>query len=102
MQMYLCNKSSVCLDFVCFHKRPHSLDTECSKFCHVPGGYQYSKCEAVSAPEKRSRKKLRTTSPAVNCPQCGELLVHPRGDTAYCEDCGWPDEDFGQQPASGE
>jgi len=29
-----------------------------------------------------------------NCPQCGELLVFPRGDDAYCEDCGWPDEDF--------
>ena len=28
------------------------------------------------------------------CPQCGELLVYPRGDTPYCEDCGWPDEDF--------
>ncbi|MFA5027559.1 MAG: hypothetical protein WC713_06745 [Candidatus Methylomirabilota bacterium] len=29
------------------------------------------------------------------CPQCGELLVFPRNDTPYCEDCGWPDEDYG-------
>lgn len=28
------------------------------------------------------------------CPQCGELLVYPSGDSPYCEDCGWPDEDF--------
>ena len=28
------------------------------------------------------------------CPICVELLVFPRGDYAYCEDCGWPDEDF--------
>ena len=28
------------------------------------------------------------------CPQCGELLVYPRGGKPYCEDCGWPDEDF--------
>lgn len=31
------------------------------------------------------------------CPQCGELLVYPRNDIPYCEDCGWPDEDFGIQ-----
>jgi uncharacterized OB-fold protein len=28
------------------------------------------------------------------CPECGELLVYPRGDDPYCEECGWPDEDF--------
>ena len=28
------------------------------------------------------------------CPICNEPLVFPRGDYAYCEDCGWPDEDF--------
>lgn len=26
------------------------------------------------------------------CPACGELLVYPRGDSAYCEECLWPDE----------
>lgn len=30
------------------------------------------------------------------CPQCGELLVYPRGEDPYCEDCGWPDEDFNE------
>lgn len=28
------------------------------------------------------------------CPICSEMLVFPRGGLAYCEDCGWPDEDF--------
>lgn len=28
------------------------------------------------------------------CPQCGELLVFPRGDDPYCEDCGYPDDYF--------
>lgn len=32
-----------------------------------------------------------------SCPTCKELLVFPRGDSAYCEDCGWPDEDFGEE-----
>ena len=31
----------------------------------------------------------------VNCLICNELLVFPRGGYSYCEDCGWPDEDFG-------
>jgi hypothetical protein len=31
------------------------------------------------------------------CPVCDSLLVFPRGDTPYCEDCGWPDEDFGEE-----
>lgn len=32
-----------------------------------------------------------------NCPACKELLVFPRESYAYCEDCGWPDEDFGEE-----
>lgn len=32
------------------------------------------------------------------CENCGDLLVHPRGDTPYCEDCGWPDEDRLEYP----
>lgn len=31
------------------------------------------------------------------CPQCGESLVYPRNDTAYCEECGWPDSDFAEE-----
>ena len=27
-----------------------------------------------------------------NCPHCKELLVLPRDQTSYCEDCGWGDE----------
>ncbi len=32
------------------------------------------------------------------CPQCNswEGLKFPRGLEPYCEDCGWPDEDFGE------
>lgn len=30
-----------------------------------------------------------------NCPICNELLVFPREGYCYCEECGWPDEDFG-------
>lgn len=32
------------------------------------------------------------------CPQCGSWsgLKSPREGTKYCEDCGWPDEDFGK------
>jgi len=29
------------------------------------------------------------------CPQCNDLLIYPRGSEPYCEECGWPDEDFG-------
>lgn len=28
------------------------------------------------------------------CPRCGDLIIYPRGDTPYCEECGWPDEVF--------
>lgn len=28
----------------------------------------------------------------IKCPQCGESTVKPRDSEAYCEDCGWPDE----------
>lgn len=28
------------------------------------------------------------------CPQCGSDLVYPRGHECYCEECGWPDEDY--------
>jgi hypothetical protein len=34
------------------------------------------------------------TCSAPRCPRCKELLVHPRGLPSYCEECGWPDEDF--------
>lgn len=30
------------------------------------------------------------------CPRCKELLTFPRGDTPYCEECGYPEEDFGK------
>ena len=32
------------------------------------------------------------------CPQCNswEGLKFPREGGTYCEDCGWPDEDFGK------
>lgn len=31
-----------------------------------------------------------------NCPQCHSVsgIKMPRGLPIYCEDCGWPDEDF--------
>lgn len=32
-----------------------------------------------------------------SCPTCKELLVFPRGSYCYCEDCGWPDEDFAKE-----
>lgn len=33
------------------------------------------------------------------CPQCGSTtgVKYPRGLNAYCEDCGWPDSDFGKE-----
>jgi len=43
-------------------------------------------CPMYEAMNKQSKKQV--------CPQCGELLVFPKGDEPYCEDCGWPDEDF--------
>lgn len=40
------------------------------------------------------------------CPQCGESTVQANlGDgkvDVYCEECGWPDEDFGQQEGGAE
>lgn len=32
-----------------------------------------------------------------NCPTCNEMLVFPRGSYAYCEECGYPDEDFSEE-----
>ena len=30
-----------------------------------------------------------------SCPQCKEdSVVYPNGGEPYCEDCGWPQEDF--------
>ena len=38
---------------------------------------------------------LSGKSQSTGCPQCGEKhLVYPRGLPAYCEECGWPDENF--------
>lgn len=32
------------------------------------------------------------------CPQCKKNgIVEPRGGKPYCEDCGWPDEDYGSE-----
>lgn len=33
------------------------------------------------------------------CLQCGSAtgVKEPRGLEPYCEDCGWPDEDFGEE-----
>jgi hypothetical protein len=32
-----------------------------------------------------------------NCPICGELLVFPRGESEYCEDCGWNSNGNGEK-----
>lgn len=32
----------------------------------------------------------------INCPSCKSLLVFPRDNQSYCEDCGWPEEDFNE------
>ena len=34
-----------------------------------------------------------------DCPQCGSDtgVKYPRVGSPYCEDCGWPDDDFGQE-----
>ena len=32
-----------------------------------------------------------------SCPICKELLVFPRDSYAYCEDCGYPDEDLANE-----
>lgn len=31
------------------------------------------------------------------CPVCKASLVFPRGHKSYCEECGYPDEDFGKK-----
>ena len=31
-------------------------------------------------------------SEEIKCPQCGNLLVSPRGSDKYCENCGFPEE----------
>lgn len=33
----------------------------------------------------------------VKCPQCGDAVIKPRDSGAYCENCGWPDEDRAEQ-----
>jgi hypothetical protein len=39
-----------------------------------------------------------------SCPQCSSDtgVKYPRNDIAYCEDCGWPDEDFDEAQEAGE
>ena len=31
---------------------------------------------------------------ATICPRCGDSVVQCRYTGDYCEECGWPDEDF--------
>lgn len=32
------------------------------------------------------------SAPPDKCPQCGDPTIQPRDHAAYCENCGWPDE----------
>jgi ribosomal protein S27AE len=41
---------------------------------------------------KETKNPATTEHP--KCPRCNELLVHPRDSKSYCEECGWPYEDF--------
>jgi ParB family transcriptional regulator, chromosome partitioning protein len=62
-----------------------------------PGiGDQMSSSSAEATADREDGEE-RITPPDV-CSQCGSEtgIKIPRGDTPYCEDCGWPDEDFGQ------
>lgn len=41
----------------------------------------------------------------MRCPICNALLIFPRGSYGYCEECGYPDEDFSEvyyYPKAGE
>lgn len=42
---------------------------------------------------KSRRCAVRTCSAPDKCPQCGDPTIQPRDSVAYCENCGWPDED---------
>lgn len=55
------------------------------------GGGLYLRCQACIDHDKEVPAQSDDNGA---CPQCGEMLVFPRGGIAYCEDCGWPDEDY--------
>ncbi len=39
-------------------------------------------------------------STPTKCPQCGDPTIQPRDSEAYCENCGWPDENREADPGS--
>lgn len=45
---------------------------------------------------KECKELRRLIDNNLKCPQCGsfEGIKIPRNERIYCEDCGWPSEDF--------
>lgn len=59
--------------------------------------YEAGKKIAAAIPDDEWTKEFLYRIKA--CPQCKSDtgLKFPRVGTPYCEDCGWPDEDFGAE-----
>lgn len=52
---YQCNKHQVC-KVLCFHRKIHAHGPECKEICHVPGGYQFARCEVVQETKKKEQE----------------------------------------------
>lgn len=47
----------------------------------------------------KEKKEALKKDVIIPCPQCNSWigLKYPRDSKCYCEDCGWPDEDFDKE-----
>lgn len=61
-------------------------------------GCDMTKDKQTAKPDERPLDLGVMRDDLERCPQCNswEGLKFPRGLEAYCEDCGWPNEDFGE------
>lgn len=61
-----------------------TYDNDCMACGCVVHGWRDTSSDKKQAPEV--------------CPQCKSItgIKVPRNDSVYCEDCGWPDDDFGK------
>ena len=74
----------------------HELDAR--KVMHSKYGDKWAfSYDDIDNIHKLDRNQLEHLKPEENyCPQCFSWigLKFPQGEDSYCEDCGWPNEDF--------
>lgn len=53
--------------------------------------------DRISPGLKNKAKELLAARRMTHCPQCSETVIQCRYTGDYCEECGWPDENRGEQ-----